>query len=228
MSTTTSTSSQPPSHPPSIHDADDTTVSVSVTMDDWIPIASAVVLCCLIVCLIVKCSTDPSGSLYSVCQGGAFVFVAVLALIAICAIYNRFFKNKNNNNCATCENETFSNYQWGDDGFVPTAWAQDRRTRKIVGPDPTKQSLHTWQYNPQNSLVDYRFFTTHDNRTEQLAPIVHPEVGVFSGLPNVHVADVLGPESTRNPDAHGTRTHYVLQHPASAVPFSKPIVQYSY
>lgn len=30
--------------------------------------------------------------------------------------------------------------------------------KRVVGPDPTKKELVTWQYNPQNTLVDYKFY----------------------------------------------------------------------
>jgi len=206
---------------------DDTTVSVSVSMDNWLPIASLVILCCLIICLIVKCSSTPSGGLYSVCSGVAYFFVILLILLIVIAVYNKYYVK-----CDTCGNdneEEFSNYQWGDDGFTLADWDnKDCRTHQIIGPSPNKKSLHTWQYNPQNTLVDYRFYTTHNNNTTQIEPITRPEVGVYSGLPTVHVNDALGTLSTRNPDVNGSHTQYVLQHPASVVPINKPVLHYNY
>ena len=204
---------------------DDTTLSVSVSVDNWLPIASLVILCLLIVCLIVKCSSNPSGEVHSVCSGVASVFVILLLVLIGILVYNKYYVK-----CDSCGNEEeFSNYQWGDDGFTHAAWDnKDCRTQRIIGPSPNKPSLHTWQYNPQNTLVDYRFYTTHNKNTTQIAPITRPEVGVYSGLPTVHVNDGLGNLSTRTPDVNGSHTQYVLQHPASAIPINKPIVHYNY
>jgi hypothetical protein len=209
-------------------DGDDTTVAVSMTMDNWTPIV-AIILCCVIAaCLLVTCFTDKSGSTQSACQYSALALAGVLLVVLLVACYRKWSRrNDDDDRCGDCEN--FEDFEWGNNGFEHKTWKADRRTHKIVGPAADSSELRTWQYNPQNSLVDYRFFKTQDGaHTDRLAPIARPRVGVYSGLPNVDVSDELGATSTRFPDLHSCTQKYVQQHTASPIPFQDAPVPYAY
>lgn len=209
-------------------DADDTTVSVSMTTDDWLPIAAVVVVCCILACVAVRCFAEPTGTTRTVCQGGALLLVVVALLVIIVTIYRRSSSSSSNGDSDACSagcDEAFSNYEWGNDGFaLKNATVSD--AQRIVGPKPTDKEANTWQYNPQNTLVDYRFYTT-EPEPERVAPVTHPSLGVRD-LPEVDVNDRLGETSTRHPDANGTQGKYVLQHPASLAAFPYPTTQYVY
>lgn len=214
-----------------VSDADDTSVSVSLSMDNWLPIAAVVVVCGILACVAVRClATDTSGSTQTMCKGGALLLIVVIIIIIAISIYRRSSSSSSSydddETCAAGCDEAFADYEWGYDGFahknavVPTM-------QRIVGPNPTDNTLNTWQYNPQNTLVDYRFYTTPPSRGERVAPVTRPAVGVRN-LPKVPVNDRLGATSTRRPDANGQADRYVLQHPASMATFPYTTTNYIY
>ena len=74
-------------------------------------------------------------------------------------------------------------HSWGYDG---PKWSGElsSATKRTVGPDPTKRNLLTWQYHPQNTLVDYRFYQTESTCNDnpvRIAPIADGRIGKKSG-----------------------------------------------
>jgi hypothetical protein len=201
-------------------DHDDTTVSVSMTMDSWTPFVSVLIACGIAACLIVRCFTDDSAK--PLCHMCALVLAVLLLAVLLFVCYRRWAASQSS--CSDCDG--FSDFEWGYNGFEHKLWKADKRTHKIVGPDETNSEMRTWQYNPQNTLTDYRYFKTYGGNThqkERLAPIARPRVGSYSGLPNIHIADNLGQVSTRNPDVNSTPAAYAQQHPASPLAFQSPV-----
>ena len=202
-------------------DYDDTTVSVSMTMDNWTPIAAIVICCAIAACLIARCFTGDANS--DTCYTFAIVLAVVLLVILIVVCYRRWSSSKASDGC-----EGFDDFEWGERGFEHASWKPDKRTHKIVGPDVNSTELRTWQYNPQNSLTDYRFYRTQEGaKPERIAPIARPRVGSYSGLANIDIDDRRGPISTRNPDRNSFTNKYVQQHPATPMPFKNAPVPYN-
>ena len=207
---------------------DDTTVSVSLTTNDWMPIAAVVLLCGILACIAVRCFADPDSALRTVCQGGALLLMVIALLVIAITLYRRNTAADNDGAVCTSDGcsvpESFADYEWGSDGFQRKgAWHPTADSQRIVGPLPSSPTANTWQYNPQNTLVDYRFYTTQPG-PERVAPVA---VGVRN-LPNTDVTDLLGETSTRQPDFNGRPDAYVLQHPASIASFPYPTTQYVY
>ena len=101
----------------------------------------------------------------------------------------------------------------------------------IVGPNKNEDRLDTWQYNPQNSLVDYHFYNKSNddpNRPTRLAPVIDGSVGKRNGN-CVHTRDVYyDGTSTRNPDAMSNSEFYVTNSTASNAPPVTPGVAYTW
>lgn len=80
--------------------------------------------------------------------------------------------------------DTFSDYAWGHntsstrDSDSQPGWVQDEHSTKISGPHPG-DVLDTWQYNPQNTLVNYAFYDVpaNGNPPTQIAPILDGSIG---------------------------------------------------
>ena len=138
-------------------------------------------------------------------------------------------------NCATKspvaeEYFTTYNHAWGYAGpenskvCSPTCSA-------IVGPDPEKKELHTWQYHPQNTLVDSKYFQARScmdsvaqNRME---PNIDGSVGKINGAP-LRVNDLYGSTSTRVPSDISNSSAYVISHPATADPLEYQTPEWSW
>jgi hypothetical protein len=90
--------------------------------------------------------------------------------------------------------ESFADaYEWGYNASildsnagldVTAAEVPTEGTARVVGPDADRDELITWQYNPQNTLVDYKFYEVHPDqktgqhrRTQQLAPLTDGRIG---------------------------------------------------
>jgi hypothetical protein len=69
--------------------------------------------------------------------------------------------------------ENFQNFPSGfdpQDKFLP--WDSELTTG-IVGPNPNSPKLETWQYRPDRTLVDYKFY--HNN--ERMEPTANADIG---------------------------------------------------
>lgn len=111
--------------------------------------------------------------------------------------------------------DTFSDYQWGYDYDVSplvrnAALANDEHSHRITGPNPDDKHLTTWQYNPQNSLVNYKFYDVpaNGNAPTQLAPVVDGSIGKRNQIPT----NLQGVGLCNNDPAKQT---YAVQNPAS-------------
>jgi hypothetical protein len=123
--------------------------------------------------------------------------------------------------------EPFSS--WGYDGPETTEWDNSDFT-KTVGPDPDGTELETWQYHPQNTLVDYRFYNRHSPKFgtgSRLSPIVDGKVGTVNQT-SLKVPDMYNVSSTRVPDHMSDSAGYVISNPATNTPISYPSTEYTY
>lgn len=105
------------------------------------------------------------------------LFVLVFAFLCKRTVYKR-------------NADTFSDYQWGYDhnesDLVRTAApAHDEHSSQTIGPNPGNNTLNTWQYNPQNTLVNYKFYNAPANGTPptQIAPIMDGSIGKRNQTP---------------------------------------------
>ena len=77
------------------------------------------------------------------------IWIIVLILIILVVVAQHGKKNMR---------ESFETTSWG---YVPESDApvvNDAERRYIVGPDPNCDQITGWQYNPQNTQVDYHFY----------------------------------------------------------------------
>ena len=93
-------------------------------------------------------------------------------------------------------------------------------TPQVRGPDPANPELYTWQYHPQNTLVDNRFYVapecTAAAGAHRMAPIVDGRVGKVNADP-VRVINLEGADGA-----------YVYSSPASHAPLDHPTPEYKY
>jgi hypothetical protein len=102
------------------------------------------------------------------------VFGIILILIVIGSV---FYTNKRESFVGTVS--------WGRDPEVQhKEFEKTDQINSIVGPDPDSKDLYSWQYDPQSSLVNYKYYETNkdleqyemplsDNRaTARLAPAI--------------------------------------------------------
>lgn len=128
--------------------------------------------------------------------------------------------------------ESFTTYRhsWGYDGPEHSKICSPACSA-IVGPDPEKGELHTWQYHPQNTLVDSKYFQARscvDSVAQnRMDPIVDGAVGRLNGKP-LRVSDLHGATSTRVPSDISDHTAYVISHPATTNPIENPTMEYSW
>lgn len=83
--------------------------------------------------------------------------------------------------------ESFQNFPSGfdpEDKLLP--WDPELTTG-IVGPNPQKDKLETWQYRPDRTLVDYKFF----NNKERLEPTANSDIGKIALSVTAPVVDHL-------------------------------------
>ena len=79
------------------------------------------------------------------------LFILLLFVIVIVCSFNLTKKN--------IESFRSESINWGYNPKGPgfTVW-DENLTRKIVGPDPSKDVVNNWQYNPENTQVDYKYY----------------------------------------------------------------------
>lgn len=124
------------------------------------------------------CTLSPSSSAEWLSMSGV-VLLFVLVFAYLC---KRTVKCMN-------DKDTFSNYNWGlanEDELTRQASPFDsEHTTTITGPEPNG-SLHTWQYNPQNTLVDYAFYESPANGDSpvRLSPLADGSIGKRDQAPD--------------------------------------------
>ena len=127
----------------------------------------------------------------------------------------------------TMSQDTFSDYQWAYDQQNGqwggnSASVHDEHSSRITGPNPDDKELNTWQYNPQNTLVNYSFYNVpaNGNPPTQLAPIVDGSIGKRNQPP----AQLHGNALCNENPAQQT---YAVQSPASTEVVPTSTVQWN-
>ena len=156
--------------------------------------------------VIQQCCTVPPNAPMEWLSVSAVVLLFVLVFAYLC---------KRTTRCISSE-DTFSNYNWGhsnDDAFTHQASLFDpEHTTRVTGPRPDGP-LQTWQYNPQNTLVDYAFYESPANGDApvRLSPLANGNIGKRDQPP--YVRDGQG-VCNNNP----AQQTYKVKHVASALP----------
>lgn len=126
------------------------------------------------------------------------------------------FTNVNN---STSPSSPVKRHSWGYDG-QEFAQFEAEHTPQVRGPEPSNPELYTWQYHPQNTLVDYRFYLapecTAAAEAHRMAPIADGRIGK-TNMPPVRVQQL-----------EGAADAYVYKSPASHVPLDHPTPEYEY
>lgn len=172
-----------------------------------------------------------------------YLFIVILVVLVLLACIH--FKKNNN--------ESFVDmHPWGNvppySDPVSQQYNINPTTRNIVGPNPGKNYINNWQYNPQNTLLDYHYYRDNedlkyleskgnispvgvaDNRsTEQLAPVLNNQIGKTT-YPDLVTVDQPNPlYSTRIPNSESTPEQIKFsENPESSSPFVGLETQYSY
>lgn len=130
--------------------------------------------------------------------------------------------------------ESFETTAWG---HVPESNApvgNNAERRYVVGPDPNCDQITGWQYNPQNTQVDYDFYREnrdlnyYGNRrnnlnipinvlrqTNKIAPITNGEVGILTN-PTYQIVNEPNPQnSTRAPSCYSTLNKNIIPNPST-------------
>lgn len=154
---------------------------------------------------------------HTAAEGATLVAIAVLFLVVLVYLCYRVM------HCGGAhESFAVSQREWGNSGYtdMPAPYDPEHSTR-IVGPDPKKEELYTWQYNPQNTLVDYKFYETErcDSATP-VAPLIDGAIGKRN-----QPMEMRAGEGLCNNNAAGTA--YGVQSPASAQPVPTATTQWS-
>jgi len=163
------------------------------------------------------------------------LFIVLLFIIVIVCSFNLTKKN--------IESFRSESINWGynPDGGEYTQW-DENLTRKIVGPDPSKDLVNNWQYNPENTQVDYKYYqysndvkyrsekdnlNTSDEQNrdvQRLAPVTWASVGKNTN-PMDEIVPVLGQE-TRVPDNQSSQSAYIIPNPSAPPKYQGPNVKY--
>lgn len=161
----------------------------------------------------------------------------LILLLVICSFH---IKN------ITIENFTTDSLEWGYDPVKSyTKWDTDL-TRQIVGPDPSKNEVNHWQYNPDNTQVDYKYYQnshdvqylserhnlgtddTQNNLIQQLAPITWASVGKNTSPMDFDVPVPSDIQQTRSPDGQSDESKYVIPAPSSEPQYTGPETTYQW
>lgn len=170
------------------------TTSFIHTTKNALTCAMILIVCFLAAVLAVQeiCSLRPS----SAKQWGGVVAIGALFLVVAAYLCHRTTE------CARHDAEAFADmgdqkYEWGydpnlllkDAPIELTAAGVPEGGTRIVGPEvkpgtdgaTDEQELITWQYNPQNTLVDYKFYEVETSdpsaAPQRMAPVVNGRVG---------------------------------------------------
>lgn len=163
--------------------------------------------------------------------GIALLIVLVLVIILIIMIF------------VSKKRESFLPTSWGFVPESPAPFINDPSNRNIVGPDPNSNTITGWQYNPQNTLVDYDFY--QENRdlasisrdqnlnlpintlrsTQKIAPLTNGEVGVLTN-PTYQIIKADPADTTRVPSSFSSQNQYVVPNPTTEPQLAGPQVNY--
>ena len=150
-------------------------------------------------------------------------FGSVLLVLALAVLSFALFQAYNCYAAKDSVEEGFAGaahtHSWGYDGDEFAKYSSEH-TPQVRGPDPANPELYTWQYHPQNTLVDNRFYLapecTAAAGAHRMAPIVDGRVGKVNADP-VRVINLQGAEGA-----------YVYSSPASHTPLDHPTPEYTY
>jgi len=132
---------------------------------------------------------------------------------------------------------------------VSQKYLKNPTTRNIVGPDPGSDLIKNWQYNPQSTLVDYKYYQdnrdlnyytcNYDNQaslpsgenrsTSQLAPLTRSSLGITTFPTEVKVCQPDYIQSTRIPNRQSSKKYIKYPgEPTTSPIFKGPSVTYDY
>lgn len=172
-----------------------------------------------------------------------YIFIIILIVLVILACIH--FKKQ--------ESEYFSGmHSWGESPPYCQPVSQNYQvnptTTNIVGPNPGGDYINNWQYNPQNTLVDYKYYEDNEDlrylsqkgnitpvgveenrKTQQLAPIINTQLGMTTYPDVVRVNEPEYLCSTRIPNSNSTWENNTFPgNPSTSTPFKGPDVKYEY
>jgi len=113
--------------------------------------------------------------------------------------------------------DAFTDYShnWGSNEERQYAEYDSEHSTKVVGPKPDGD-LNTWQYNPQNTLVDYQFYEAPANGD---APVrISPLADGSIGKRNQPADHLRGQAVCNNNPSNPAQPTYQVKNPASTKP----------
>ncbi len=199
-------------------------------MNDILLYSIGGVVLLVIIVTIVRMSLSKSNHSGGILSQGLVLLLLVLLLTTLGSVLEN---SRSTSQIVNHDYESFSNFDWGYAGEEQHPWNPEH-TESIVGPDPNSTELKTWQYHPDNTQVDYRYYRKYDcidpnapKDMQRLAPVTRASVGIRNEEP-IHVNDNLGTVSTRVPDNNSNASEYVVQSPATNVPIAQPTPDYKW
>ena len=150
------------------------------------------------------------------------LLILLLLLIVIVCAFNLTKKN-----IESFKSESMS---WGYNPSTEYRDWNNTHCQQIVGPDPSKEIVNNWQYNPENTQVDYKYYkdnndtkyesvkhnlnssNTQNRIVQQLAPVTWAYIGKNTD-PMDQIVPVIGQE-TRVPNTQSTQAEYVIPSPS--------------
>lgn len=161
------------------------------------------------------CTLSPS----SVSEWTCVLATVALFVLVFAYLCKRVANNNDSNNDSFTN---FSTHSWGA-GADNYATFESEHASQIVGPQADGE-LNTWQYNPQNTLVDYAFYEVPANgdRPVRISPLADGSVGKR----NQPADQLMGQGQCNNNPVQQT---YAVKHPASSkfVPTGTPSYSYT-
>ena len=169
----------------------------------------------------------------------AFIIIILLVLILLLTIF-KCSQNKTNL-------ESFETTSWGyqPEGYEPVN--QYNKDNLIVGPYPGCDDISGWQYNPQNTQVDYHFYNNNNDldyfgnkknkmnipvntlrQTNRIAPITRGEVGILTNPTYQTVGELNEKLSTRVPNDYSTEYLNIIPNPSTNPSIAGPCVNYEW
>ena len=116
-------------------------------------------------------------------------------------------------------------------------------TRPIVGPDASSDVMNHWQYNPENTQVDYKYYqqsndvryestrdnlnidSAEDNLVQKLAPITWGKVGKNTS-PLDYPVPLDEEQQTRVPDSQSNQSEYIIPNASTDPQYTGPKTTY--
>lgn len=156
----------------------------------------------------------------------AFIIIILLILILLLTIFKC---NQKNNKL-----ESFETTSWGyqPEGYAPVD--QYTQNNLIVGPDKSCNNITGWQYNPQNTQVDYKFYQRNNDldyfgnqekqmnipinslrETNRIAPITRGDIGILTNPTYQTVNEPIPELSTRVPNDYSTENLNIIPNPTT-------------